>query len=122
LELWLSGPASLADHAYVNGTSDITVPQLVDAAASGDEAAKATLDRHSGRVARAFSVLIKVVDPDVIVLGGGVTRIPSLIDDLNRKLPDEVFSDPLNGRIARAIHGDSSGVRGAARLWEQADS
>ena len=87
------------------------------AAASGDARARATLDRHADRFARALATIIDVLDPDVVVIGGGVGKIASLYTELPERLPQWVFSDHLRTRIVPPVHGDSSGVRGAAWLW-----
>ena len=120
IEAWLSGPAVVAD--YQRNTGDLTVtnlPVLVSAALQNNEAAKACLDRHTQRLARALAVVINTCDPDVIVLGGGVSQRPGLIPDLLAAMPSNVFlppGTPLRTRVLLPAFGDSSGVRGAARL------
>jgi fructokinase len=113
LETWLSGPGIANDHRGASADAK-TIAQLAQA---GDTAAIATLDRHADRFARALATVINVLDPDVVVLGGGVGRIASLYTELPARLPAWVFSDHVRTRIVAPVHGDSSGVRGAAWLW-----
>lgn len=114
LETWLSGPGIAADHERVTGAR-LDPPALARAAGS-DAEARATLDRHADRFARGLATVIDVLDPDVIVLGGGVSNLAHLYDDIPRRWGRYVFSDRVVTRLARAVHGDSSGVRGAAWL------
>jgi fructokinase len=90
---------------------------IVDESARGDPAARHALSRYAGRMARALASVINVLDPDVIVLGGGMSNIASLYDDVPRLWKPFVFSDVCVTRLVRAVHGDASGVRGAAWLW-----
>ena len=121
IEAWLSGPALLAD--YQQATTDTTlndVPSLVKAAQQNNLQATAALDRHSDRLARALACVINTVDPSAIVLGGGVSQRPGLINALYAALPARVFlpaGTPLETKILLPVFGDSSGVRGAARLF-----
>ena len=80
-------------------------------------AAQATLDIYVDRLARALAVVINIVDPDAIVFGGGVSKIPQLYEMLPPLLARYAFSDVMTTRVLQAEHGDSSGVRGAAWLW-----
>jgi fructokinase len=89
----------------------------VSAAFSGGREAIATLDRYQDRLARALSSVINVLDPDVIVLGGGMSNIPDLASHVTALLPRYVFSDSVATRVVSNRHGDTSGVRGAAWLW-----
>ena len=120
VEAWLSGPALVAD--YQRQTHDKTindVPALVSAATLGNKDAHRALDRHTQRLARALAIIINAVDPAAIVLGGGVSQRPGLINDLYAALPAHVFlpaGTPLQTKILLPAFGDSSGVRGAARL------
>ena len=84
---------------------------------AGDIDAQATLDRYADRMARSLASVINIVDPDVIVLGGGVSNIDALYPRVHEALPRWVFSDFVDVPIVRAMHGDASGVRGAAWLW-----
>jgi fructokinase len=114
LETWLSGPAIARDHA--GGAMD-DAAGIAELASDGDAQAIATLDRHADRFARALATVVNVLDPEVVVLGGGVGRIASLYRELPARLPAWVFSDHVRTRIVAPVHGDSSGVRGAAWLW-----
>lgn len=116
IETFLSGPGLAADHLRVTGsTLDATaIAALADA---GDVTAIATLDRYADRMARSLATVINVLDPDVIVLGGGVSNIARLYEAVPRAWGRYVFSDTVHTRLVRAMHGDASGVRGAAWLW-----
>jgi fructokinase len=83
----------------------------------GEAAAVACVQRYTDRMARALATVINLVDPEVIVLGGGVGNIERLYADVPRVWGRYVFSDRVDTRLVRPVHGDSSGVRGAARLW-----
>ena len=131
IEAWLSGPAIARDHAAwaaeplepgaspLSGRAalPITTDEIARRAQAGDPAASATLARFVERLARALGGVVNLLDPDVIVLGGGVSNIDAIYRLLPAQLPAHVFSDRVDTRIARAKHGDSSGVRGAAWLW-----
>ncbi len=112
IETYLSGPGMCRDHG-----SELDAPSVVAAAESGDPDARATLDRYCDRLARALASVINILDPDAIVLGGGMGQIEVLYDALPQRLPQYLFADTCNTRILRPQHGDSSGVRGAAWLW-----
>lgn len=116
LETWLSGPALLADH-HRHGGRAADVPEIVAAAAAGDEQAAQTLERHADRLARGLASVINLLDPAVIVLGGGLSRIDSLYGRVPSIWHEYVFADHIDTRLARPRHGDASGVRGAAWLW-----
>jgi fructokinase len=115
IEAFLSGPALAAD-ADGPGARDATA--LPARAAAGDQAAIAALDRHTGRLARALASVINLLDPDCIVLGGGLSNLPHLYDRVPALWAPHVFSDAVTTPLRRATHGDSSGVLGAARLWD----
>ncbi len=126
VETWLSGPAFERDHAERTGLA-LSSREIVRAAAGGDPAAAATLARYHDRLGRALAALINVLDPDVVVLGGGMSNIAGLPEAAYGLLPRYLFaagasSDPVATRIVRAAHGDSSGVRGAARLWPASEA
>ena len=87
------------------------------AAARGELNATLCLERYEDRFARALASVINVVDPDVIVLGGGLSNVDRLYSTIPSRLGAFVFSDSVVTRVVRAMHGDSSGVRGAAWLW-----
>ncbi|HUR40959.1 MAG TPA: ROK family protein [Verrucomicrobiae bacterium] len=116
LETWISGSGLGADHARVTGES-MRAEQIVARAESGDEPANATLARYEDRLARALSHVINLLDPDVIVLGGGVSSVQRLYRNVPKLWDEWVFSDRIATKLVQAKHGDSSGVRGAAWLW-----
>ena len=116
IERWISGPAVAADHQRVTGVAR-TAPEIVAAAEAGDAAALATRARLVERTARSLATVINLLDPDVIVLGGGLSNVRGLADDIAAQLPVWVFSNDVRTAIVRNRHGDSSGVRGAAWLW-----
>lgn len=111
LELYLSGPGLQAD------AGGVAPGELVTRAATGDAGAAAALERHADRLARGLAVVVNVLDPDVIVLGGGLSNMAHLYERVPALLPRYVFSDVAGTPVVRAQHGDSSGVRGAAWLW-----
>jgi fructokinase len=114
LETWVAGP-SLARDCDGEGASDATsIPQR---AAAGEVGARAALDRHADRLARGLAQVINMLDPDVIVLGGGLSNMDHLYAALPPLVTRYVFSDFVQTPIVRNRHGDSSGVRGAAWLW-----
>jgi fructokinase len=116
LELYVSGPAFERDHHALGGPP-LSAPQVVQAARAGGAAAMEALDRYVERLARGLAVIVDVLDPDVIVLGGGMSNVEELYDRLPAAIEPRVFSDMFETPIRRAMHGDSSGVRGAAWLW-----
>jgi fructokinase len=116
IETWISGPGIAADHAHHAGGT-LTAPEIIAAAAAGDADALATRARLVHRTARSLATIINVLDPHVIVLGGGVSNVAGLVDDVAAAVPPWVFSDRVETRIVRHQHGDASGVRGAAWLW-----
>jgi predicted NBD/HSP70 family sugar kinase len=91
---------------------------LVTAAMNGDAGAEAALARYEDRMARALAGVINIVDPDVIVLGGGLSNVERLYTNVPPLLERYVFSDRVDTRLVAPRHGDSSGVRGAAWLWD----
>ena len=119
IETFVAGPGLVADHAAHAGAT-LAVPDIVNAAALGDEACNATLARHEERLARALAHVINILDPDVVVLGGGLSNIDRLYANVPRLWGRHVFSDRVDTRLVRHVHGDSSGVRGAAWLWNGA--
>lgn len=114
IETFLCGPALAADTDGPGATDATGVPAR---AAAGDAAAAAALARHAHRLARALAHVINILDPHVIVLGGGLSNMEHLYTEVPRLWGQWVFSDVVNTRLVRARHGDSSGVLGAARLW-----
>lgn len=117
VETWLSGPGLAADHARRQG-GDMSAEAIVAAARAGDSAARATLAIHLDRLGRAAAQVVNLLDPDVIVIGGGLSRIPELIAGLPAAIAPHVFSDAFDTPVHASLHGDASGVRGAAWLWE----
>ncbi len=117
VETWLSGPALRDDHARVAGVA-LDAPAIVEGARHGDPACADTLARYVDRLARALASVIDVLDPDAIVLGGGLSNVDALYRDVPARWGRYVFSDAVATRLLRNRHGDSSGVRGAARLWD----
>ena len=119
VETWVSGPAFERDHREQTGRAR-SAPEIVRDAAEGDPAAAATLARYHDRLGRALATVVNVLDPDVVVLGGGMSNVPGLAEAAAAALPRYVFSDSVVTRVVRNRHGDSSGVRGAAWLWPAA--
>ena len=115
IETFLSGPGFERDFLKATGVHRPS-REIVEAAGSDPEAAKA-IARYHDRLARALASLINVLDPNVIVLGGGMSNLPGLVDRVSSILPRYVFSDSVSTRLVLNAHGDSSGVRGAAWLW-----
>lgn len=116
LETWISGSGFQRDYASTTGQS-LTGEAIVARARAGEAEAVAALDRYIHRLARGLAVICNVVDPDTIVLGGGLSNVHELYERLPEAIRTYVFSDTWNARIVAAKWGDSSGVRGAARLW-----
>ena len=133
IETFLSGPGMTFDYAARTGRRE-TPPTIVSRAKEGEAHAVAALDRYQDRMARALAAVVNVLDPDVVVLGGGMSNIDSLYRDVPVRLQRHVFGAvtsrapgdqievntapaPLRTRLERAVHGDASGVRGAAWLW-----
>jgi fructokinase len=118
VETWLSGPGMARDHAATTGEA-LTAETIAARAEAGDAACAATLARYAARLAKALATVINIADPDAIVLGGGLSNIDRLYADVPRLWTPHVFSDRIATRLARHVHGDSSGVRGAAWLWPE---
>lgn len=119
IETWLSGPGIERDHRTATRES-LPARELGSRAAAGDVACAATLLRYEDRFARAIAHVINLLDPDVIVLGGGMSNVDRLYVNVPRLWGRWVFSDRVQTRLVRNLHGDSSGVRGAAWLWGEA--
>jgi fructokinase len=117
LETWVSGPGLEADYALAAGAA-LPASQIGVAAAAGDPQAGAALDRYVDRLARALATVCNLIDPEVIVLGGGVSNLSQLYERLPEAIAAYVFSDSFVTPVRPARHGDSSGVRGAAWLWD----
>lgn len=118
IETWLSGVGLAADHARVT-QEKISTEEIVARAEAGDERCAATLSRYEDRLSRALAHVINVLDPEVVVLGGGVSRIQRLYRHVPALWDQWIFSDDVVTKLVPAMHGDSSGVRGAAWLWPE---
>ncbi len=116
IETYLSGPGLSRDYLLHYGKS-LLAAEIVSNAETGNTDAEATLQRYENRLARALASVINLLDPEVIVLGGGMSNIARLYDNIPRIWGDYVFSDTVVTQLRPPRHGDSSGVRGAAWLW-----
>jgi fructokinase len=112
IETYLSGPAFERDYG-----KGVPSAEIARRAVDGEADARAALDRYCDRMARALGTVINILDPEVIVLGGGVSNIDELYDTVPKRWLRYIFSDRVVTALRRAKHGDSSGVRGAAWLW-----
>lgn len=112
IETWLSGPALARDHG-----GGLTARAICAAAEAGDAAAIASLARYGDRLERALAGVVNLLDPDIIVLGGGMSNADGLAQSVETALAAHVFCDTVTTRVVPNAHGDSSGVRGAAWLW-----
>lgn len=125
IETWLSGPGFLADYRRSlqplrDATSEpASARELALLLDSGDPLARSAFARYVDRLARAIAMVINVVDPGVVVMGGGMSRLSGLLPAVTARLPAYVFSDEVTTQLRLSEHGDSSGVRGAAWLWHQ---
>lgn len=118
IETFLSGPGLVRDNArYMLEENWTTAEQVVAAAEERHAGATACMERYHDRLARGLATVINVVDPDIIVLGGGLSNILSLYNEVPNAWGTYVFSDSVATRLVQNQHGDSSGVRGAAWLW-----
>ena len=116
IETFLSGPALARQYREAAGTA-AEGPEILARAGAGDAVAEGLLRRYDDRLARALASIINVVDPHVIVLGGGLSNMDRLVENVPGLWAAYVFSDRVNTVLKPAVHGDSSGVRGAAWLW-----
>ncbi|MFV0665418.1 ROK family protein [Denitromonas sp.] len=116
VETWLSGPGMAADHVRHGGVA-LDAATIAARAEAGDAACEATLQRYVDRLSRALAAVINIVDPEVIVLGGGLSSMARLYTEVPARWGRQVFSDQVATRLLPPRHGDSSGVRGAAWLW-----
>jgi fructokinase len=116
IETYLSGPGLERDHKSTTGHTR-TTHEIVDGINSGDLEALETFSRYVDRLARALATVVNVLDPDVVVLGGGMSNLPDLASVTRSALPAWVFTDEVSTKVVLNQHGDSSGVRGAAWLW-----
>jgi fructokinase len=116
IETFLSGPGLSRDHERATGLA-LDPAEIARRADAGDPAASASLERYEDRMARALASIINVIDPDVIVLGGGVSNIARLYRNVPGRWAQYIFSDCVDTRLVPPRHSDSSGARGAAWLW-----
>jgi fructokinase len=116
LELYCSGTGFQDDYRRAAGKSELGA-RIVELMRAGDPDARASFARYADRLGRALAVVVNIIDPDVIVLGGGMSNVVELYDVLRPIIAGRIFSDVFETPIRQAVHGDSSGVRGAAWLW-----
>lgn len=116
VETWISGPGFARDYKIRTGR-DLTAEEICAESDKNNQDALDALSAYEDRMARALSVVVNIFDPDVIVLGGGMSNIARLYEDVPRLMVPHVMSEAPIIRLRRNIHGDSSGVRGAAWLW-----
>jgi fructokinase len=116
IETFLSGPGLARDHRAASG-GELEPAEIAARAGRGEAEARATLARYEERMAKALASVINLLDPEVIVLGGGLSNIDRLYDGVPARWGAWTFSDQVTTRLEKARHGDSSGVRGAAWLW-----
>lgn len=118
-EAWLSGPSLAADYARRKGVpveDGPRAPEVIALAAGGDAVASETMRRYEDRLGRSLAMIVNILDPDVIVLGGGLSNVRRLYENVPGLMKPHVFGDKFNTRVVENRHGDSSGVRGAAWL------
>jgi fructokinase len=116
IELFLSGPGFSRDHEAATGDQR-TATDIAAAAAAGEPGAVASLDRYCDRLARSLALVINIFDPGIVVLGGGLSQIAALYDEVPKRWARWIFSDTVMTRLVPPRYGDASGVRGAAWLW-----
>jgi fructokinase len=116
LETWISGTGLEADYKRATNV-DLKGPEIIARSSSGEPAALAALERFEDRLTRGLAQMINLLDPDVIVLGGGASQIPRLYQNVPPRLKEYVFGQEADTPVIPAKHGDASGVRGAAWLW-----
>ena len=114
--MWVSGTGIALDYKNATGRTK-TTRQIVSDFEAGDREAAAAMERFEDRLARGLAQVINILDPDVIVIGGGVSRVKHLYRELPKKLTAYVFGGEASTPVLPAMYGDSSGVRGAAWLW-----
>src|SRR6266700_1785964 len=116
IETWISGTGLEADYERATKIT-LKGPEIIARSAAGEPAALAALDRFENRLTRGLAQVINLLDPDVIVLGGGASQIPRLYQNVPSRLSEYVFGKEADTPVVPAKHGDASGVRGAAWLW-----
>jgi fructokinase len=117
LETWVSGTGMAADHERLTGERQ-TAKEIAARAARGNDKASATLSRHADRLARGLAHVVNILDPDVLVLGGGLSQLSHLYEQLPNLMAPHIFADQCSVVIKPPRWGDASGARGAARLWD----
>jgi fructokinase len=117
-EQYISGTGLARDYRKVTGI-ELRGEVIIARAADGEAAAEAALDRLHDRFARFLSVIVNILDPDAIVLGGGLSKVPGFCEAVSARVPRTTFARDIAVRFMPAKHGDASGVRGAARLWDE---
>lgn len=117
VETLLSGPGLVADYQRHGGTRAVDAPAVVAAARDGEPQAQASLRRYGERLGQALAVVVNILDPDIIVVGGGLSAVPEIYEQARRPLASWAFTDDFVTPIVPAVHGPASGVRGAAHLW-----
>ncbi len=121
IETFLSGPGLAVDDARANPGNPAQIRAahtIAQAAAAGEPRARASLARYGERLARALAGVINLLDPEIIVLGGGLSKLDCLYRQVPEQWSEFVFSDRVDTRLLPPVHGDASGVRGAAWLWD----
>jgi fructokinase len=118
IERWISGPGFKEDYNRVTGDL-LSTHDIVAHAQRGEAAALAALDRYYDRFARAISGVINILDPDIVVVGGGMSNVAALYHEVPKLWDRYIFSDTVETSLVQARFGDSSGVRGAAWLWNK---
>lgn len=118
-ELWISGTGFKLDYQRVTGDETKSTHDIIADTLKKEPQALAALERYIERLSRALAVVINIIDPDVIVLGGGMSNVAALYDEVPKRWGKYVFSDFVHTKLRPPLHGDSSGVRGAAWLWNE---
>jgi fructokinase len=121
IETFLSGPAFSRDYSAATG-DDLAPAQIVRLAEQGDSSASGILADYEDRLARALAAAITILDPDIVVLGGGMSKVDRLYPTISENIGDYAFSDSITTPVRPPVHGDSSGVRGAAWLWADTEA
>ncbi len=121
IETFVSGPAFEQDYQVTSG-ENLTASDIAAAATAGDPLAIAALERLEDRLARALTSVVNIIDPDVVILGGGLSNIDRLYANLPPLFERYAFSDTFDTPVRRAAHGDAGGVRGAAWLWPETET
>jgi fructokinase len=119
METWVSGTGLSRDHEARTG-ANLTAEAIVEAARGGEAAAASSQDAYLDRLGRGLAVICDILDPDLFVFGGGMSKTGEIYERLPARIAPHVFADGWGGRLAPARWGDASGVRGAARLWDEA--